>query len=81
MTDDNDPTEGTGSTTPDTPHRAHPDLFTLIAGIGALLVSAYLVTDGASWLPAIDPRWLLAGSALLVGVLMLAASLRRGRDG
>ena len=59
--------------------RRMPDLFTLFAGIATLCVSVYLLTDGQTWLPAIDARWALAGGALLVGVLMLLASLR-GND-
>ncbi|MCE7005990.1 hypothetical protein LWC34_24615 [Kibdelosporangium philippinense] len=57
--------------------RKRVDLLTLLAGIAALLMSAYVLTDGASWLPSFDPRWLLAGGAVLVGVLLLGSSLRR----
>jgi hypothetical protein len=52
-----------------------PDVLTLLAGIGTLLVSAYVLTDGRFTIP--NPTWLLAGGALLVGVLMLASSLRK----
>jgi hypothetical protein len=52
-----------------------PDVLTLLAGIGTLLVSAYVITDGAFHIP--NPTWLLAGGALLVGILMLASSLRK----
>ncbi|WP_216210357.1 hypothetical protein [Amycolatopsis aidingensis] len=52
------------------------DWFTLIAGIATLLVSGYVLSDGASWLPAADLRWVLAGGAVLIGVLMLVSSLR-----
>ncbi|WP_158881119.1 hypothetical protein [Amycolatopsis anabasis] len=55
------------------------DVFTLIVGIATLLVSAYVLSDGASWLPSFDLRWVLAGGAVLVGVLMLGASMRPGR--
>ena len=55
--------------------RQFPDVLTLIAGIGTLLVSAYVLTDGAFRIP--NPTWLLAGGALLVGVLLLASSLRK----
>ena len=48
-----------------------------IAGIGTLLVSAYVLTDGAFTVP--NPTWLLAGGALLVGILLLASSLRGKR--
>ncbi|MDQ0377462.1 hypothetical protein [Amycolatopsis thermophila] len=55
------------------------DAFTLVLGIGTLLVSAYVLSDGATWLPAFDLKWVLAGGAVLVGVLMLGASMRGGR--
>jgi len=56
--------------------RRGPDVLTLIAGIATLLVSAYVLTDGALWVPSIDPRWILAGGALVVGGFLLIASLR-----
>jgi hypothetical protein len=59
--------------------RRGPDLFTLLAGIATLLVSAYVLTDGALWVPSLDPRWLLAGGALVVGLIMLVASMRGKR--
>lgn len=52
-----------------------PDVLTLLAGLGTLLVSAYVLTDGGFRVP--NPTWLLAGGALLVGLLMLASSLRK----
>jgi hypothetical protein len=52
-----------------------PDPLALLAGIGTLLVSAYVLTDGGFRIP--NPTWLLAGGALLVGILMLASSLRK----
>lgn len=59
--------------------RGGPDPVALIAGLATLGVATYLVTDGSQWLPPIDPRWVIAGGALLVGVLLLALSLRSGR--
>lgn len=52
-----------------------PDVLALLAGLGTLLVSAYVITDGGFQIP--NPTWLIAGGALLVGVLMLASSLRK----
>jgi hypothetical protein len=60
--------------------RRGPDPVTLVAGLLTLVASGYVLSDGALWLPGLDPRWLLAGAALLVGVLMLAGSLRNGRN-
>jgi hypothetical protein len=59
--------------------RRGPDVLTLVAGIATLLVSAFVLTDGALWVPSIDPRWLLAGGALIVGLFLLTASVRGGR--
>lgn len=56
------------------------DPLTLIAGIVALLASVYVLSDGAGWLPAVDLRWILAGGAVLAGLLMLVASLGRRRE-
>jgi hypothetical protein len=56
------------------------DPVTLLFGIGALLVSGTALTDGSGLLPGVDPRWLLAGGAVLVGMLMLAGALRRPPD-
>ncbi|GAA3538682.1 hypothetical protein GCM10022222_22840 [Amycolatopsis ultiminotia] len=55
------------------------DPFTLIIGIATLLVSAYVLSDGASWLPSFDFRWIVAGGAVFIGVLMVAASFGRRR--
>jgi hypothetical protein len=66
-------------TEPERPRRPGVDVFTLIVGVATLLVSAYVLTDGASWLPPFDLRWALAGGTVLAGILMLGASLRGGR--
>jgi hypothetical protein len=61
----------------ETPERKRPDLLTMLAGIATLLMAAYVLTDGRTWLPSFDPRWLLAGGAVLVGLLLLGSSVRR----
>lgn len=60
--------------------RRGPDVLTLVAGIATLLVSAFVLTDGALWIPSLDPRWILAGGALVVGLCLLMMSVR-GRRG
>ncbi|MGC7095851.1 hypothetical protein ACPZ19_14360 [Amycolatopsis lurida] len=50
------------------------DVFTLLLGIATLGASAYVLTDGALPLPNFDPRWLVAGAAVLTGLLLLGAS-------
>lgn len=53
------------------------DVFTLIAGLAVLFVSAYVLTDGSSWLPGLDLRWILAGGAVFVGLMLFGASFRK----
>lgn len=66
-------------TTETEPRRRWPDVFTLVMGLATLVVSGYVLSDGAMWMPDVDPRWLITGAALFVGVLLLASSLRGGR--
>ncbi|WP_328606282.1 hypothetical protein OG943_41140 [Amycolatopsis sp. NBC_00345] len=61
------------------PARRGVDVFSLIVGLVTLLVSAYVLSDGASWMPTFDFRWILAGGAVFVGVLLLGASFRKRR--
>ena len=56
------------------------DPLTLLFGIGALLVAATALTDGSGLLPGVDPRWVLAGGAVLVGLLLLVGTLRKPSD-
>jgi hypothetical protein len=58
------------------PPRRGTDPVTLVVGVGALIASAYVLTDGTGW-PHFDPRWLIAGIALVIGLLLLGASMRR----
>ncbi|WP_298177132.1 hypothetical protein [Saccharomonospora sp.] len=57
------------------------DVVTLLAGIATLLVSTYLLTDADVWLSHVDLRWVLAGAAVAVGLLMLVVSMRPRKDG
>jgi hypothetical protein len=59
------------------PRRRGVDVFTLILGLAVLLISGYVLSDGSIWLPRFDLRWVLAGGAVFIGVLMLGASMRR----
>jgi hypothetical protein len=61
------------------PARRGVDFFTLIVGVATLLVSAYVLSDGASWLPRFDFRWVVAGGAVFVGLMLLGASFRGKR--
>lgn len=53
-----------------------PDLLPLIAGLGALGISAATLLGGIAWLPDIDSRWVLAALALIIGGLLVIGSLR-----
>ena len=61
------------------PARRGVDVFTLIVGVATLLISAYFLSDGASWLPPFDFRWVIAGGAVLVGLMLLGASFGKRR--
>jgi hypothetical protein len=63
----------------DRPRRRFPDPLNLIVGLLTIGVAAYALTDGHWGLPAMDPRWVVAGGALLIGLLLLGASLRPKR--
>jgi hypothetical protein len=56
------------------------EVFTLLVGVLALAmsVSAFVGQVVFSW-PGFDPRWMLAGGAALLGVLLLTNGLRRNR--
>lgn len=77
MADQENPYSYDAETRPE--RRRGVDVFTLILGIATLLVSGYVLSDGAGWLPSFDLRWVLAGGAMLIGVLMLGASMRGGK--
>ena len=61
------------------PARRGVDFFTLIFGVATLLISAYVLSDGASWLPRFDLRWAVAGGAVFVGLMLLGASFGNKR--
>jgi hypothetical protein len=63
------------------PQRRGLDPLVLIAAPTTLLAAAYVLTDGVFWVGSAT-RWVLAGCAVLVGLLLLAGSRsnRRRRD-
>lgn len=63
-------------------HRSSPDLPTLLVGVSALAVALVALIGAAPWAPNLDPRWVLAGGAVFVGIVLLVATMRpRGRSG
>lgn len=61
------------------PRRRFPDPVNLVAGLLTLLAASYALTDGHWILSGVDPRWAIAGIALVVGLMLLGASLRPSR--
>ncbi|MFD8497938.1 hypothetical protein [Amycolatopsis sp. NPDC059657] len=55
------------------------DMVTFVFGLLTLMVSGFVLGDGASWLPNFDFRWLMAGVAVFIGLVMLGSSLRSKR--
>jgi hypothetical protein len=68
-------TEETNALTP----RRGPDLLTLAVGLGALGVAGTALLGGVAWLPQVDARWVLAGVALVVGLMLVIGSVRHPR--
>jgi hypothetical protein len=56
--------------------RRGPDVLTLLMGLISLTAASTALFRWTLPLPLLDPRWLLAGAAVLVGLLLLAASVR-----
>lgn len=59
-------------------HRRWPDLVTLTVGVATLFLAALLLSDGTAYLLVINARWVLAGGAILVGLVLLIGGSRRG---
>lgn len=60
--------------------RSGIDSVGMLGGLVALVLAGYALSDGFGGVAVFtDPRWLLAGAAIVVGVLMLASTLRPSR--
>ncbi len=57
--------------------KVRPDLFTLVTGLLALALAAAAFVGEV---PSIDPRWLLAGGAAVLGLVLLVGSVRGRRQ-
>ena len=60
--------------------RRGPDALTLLVGLGTLMMAVFAFVGELPDLGFVDPRWLLAGGAAVVGLFLLVGSLR-GRSG
>ena len=56
------------------------DPIMLVLGLVTLAVATYVIGYGYVPFPRIDTKWVIAGGGVLVGVLMLTASLRPKRN-
>ena len=71
-TADTGSTAGTGST----PARRRVDVFALLVGLVGVAVAVFAMAAPAL-LVAVDPRWVLAGAAIVIGGGALLAGARR----
>ncbi|HWO67242.1 MAG TPA: hypothetical protein VNO31_45150 [Umezawaea sp.] len=55
------------------------DVVALVFGLGAALVSVFVLTGGNNWPDFFDLRWVIAGGAIVVGLALLAGSVLRQR--
>ena len=93
-TDDTEATMYTGTTDPGTTdtgivsigateqvtRRRGPDPLALLVGLATLAMAVFAFVGELPDLSGFDPRWLLAGGAAAVGLVLLLGSLR-GRSG
>jgi hypothetical protein len=72
----------TGEITPPVPARRRgPDPLALLVGLATLAMAVFAFVGELPDLSGFDPRWLLAGGAALVGLVLLIGSLRGRRGG
>jgi hypothetical protein len=68
----------TGTTAP-AARRRGPDVLMIVVGVLALGMSSAAFVGEVPSLAGLDPRWLLAAGATVIGLLLLVGSLR-GRN-
>ncbi|HEX5812564.1 MAG TPA: hypothetical protein VFY38_10705 [Pseudonocardia sp.] len=61
--------------------RRGPDPLTLIVGLATLAMAVFAFVGDLPDLSGFDPRWLLAGGAAVVGLVLLVGSLRSRSGG
>jgi hypothetical protein len=73
---DHDSTQETGVTS----RRRSPDPVALVAGVLTLGMAMAAFVGQVPDLSGFDPRWLLAGGAAIIGLLLLVGSIRGRRS-
>ncbi|NMH99103.1 hypothetical protein [Pseudonocardia acidicola] len=71
---------GPTGTTERPARRRMPDPLTLLVGLFSLAVAGSAFVGRMPAMTMFDPRWLLAGGAVVFGVLLLVGSLRNRQD-
>ena len=61
--------------------RRGPDPLALIVGLATLVMAVFAFVGELPDLSGFDPRWLLAGGAVAVGLVLLVGSLRNRSGG
>ncbi|WP_028926708.1 hypothetical protein [Pseudonocardia acaciae] len=74
MAESNRPAER--ETAEPTKRRRTPDALTLMMGLVCIAAAVLTLVGWMPAMPLFDVRWLLAAGAVLVGLLLLAASVR-----
>ena len=73
---------GTDEATPSTvTRRRGPDPVALVVGLLSIAMAVFAFVGQVPDLSGLDPRWLLAGGAAAVGLMLLVGSLRGRRNG
>jgi hypothetical protein len=61
--------------------RRRPDPVALVVGLLSIAMAVFAFVGQVPDLSGLDPRWLLAGGAAAVGLMLLVGSLRGRRNG
>lgn len=71
-----EPSERAASNPPAERRRRAPDALTLMMGLICITAATLTLVGWMPAMPLFDVRWVLAGGVVLVGLLLLAASVR-----
>jgi len=71
----------TDDRTPPAARRRGPDPLTLLVGLATLAMAVFAFVGDLPDLSGFDPRWLLAGGAAVVGLMLLVGNLRSRSGG